>query len=242
MRVILLGLIGFYLGNILFISPIAANDLDLYRHSDFTDRTRHFDQGATVYIEVELDFVPEDEAVARLKSDQDVEITKVDLKRENQRATGSMVLPNKAGDYLLEISLRGQGSSYFESQNITVGDNDRGQDVQISITNIVPSPVAKVAVGEVKGELQKGGYPGGTQRIEPMVNTVPSPLPAGSPSPSETPLPAQEERSPVEPATEVKASPTPSSQPSPSLFRRLWQSILDFLKVPLSFLKAIGIG
>jgi hypothetical protein len=222
------------------LGVLAANQIELYKDGNLTDSSTHFGTGATMYFKVDLDFFPEDEAVVKVKKADGSEVSSHWLNKE-RAFSGSLVLPNESGSYLVEFVFRAQGSSYQFSRNIQVGDSNSDSTVKILVTNVfspIPQVSAKPAY-QFPGEIQSAG---GVQRD--------TPLPVVSSPATPYLAPTLSSASPKEELEKVMPSPTPEPVVSPapeflkerSLFTRVGLVISRFLERIFSFLRAIGLG
>jgi hypothetical protein len=232
------------LGSLIIVSPPlissvrAASDVGFYRRSDFTDEASRFDPRATVYIKAELDFRPA-EAKVMLKNNDGQEMTSTDLDKSGNRATGALSLPDEGGGYVIEADFRGEGSGFQFSKNITVGDGDSGQTINIRVTNRIGRPPVSANQtlfypGGVQRQTPAGAAVEASSRPRPTSSPELSPSPAGGAGVASSSLPAQ---------TPLPAGETPPSSPkSKKWSSRIWEGIVAVVTWPLKLLRSLGIG
>lgn len=222
------------------LGVLAANQVELYKDSNLTDSSTHFETGAIMYFKVGLDFFPEDEAVVKVKKANGAEVSSHSLNKE-RAFSGSIVLPNESGSYLVEFVFRAQGSSYQLNRNIRVGDGNSDSTVKISVTNVF-SPTPQVSEKPAYQPPREIQHPGGVQRDTSLPTISSRATPYLAPTLSLAPPIEELEKATPFPTSEPIVSPAPELQKEVSLFTRIGQVISRFIERVFSFLRLIGLG
>ena len=96
----------------------------LYADASYTQPSRNFNPGQTIYLKVESSVTGTTTRLARLLNSGKAEVSQTVLSRSGSNPyvfTSALTAPVAAGTYYVDIKIEGEGSIFNSQENITVG-------------------------------------------------------------------------------------------------------------------------